>query len=316
MASSVVGHQPPPFFKRGPAPLAKLVVLLSVSLTLVVVDHRLHYLEWLRQAIAVVTTPLQMVAGMPVKSMHNAGQYFEDIDRLRAENAELKRRALEVSVLALRQEHLDEENTRLRALLDMSARQRVEGQVADVLYAARDPFSRRIVIGKGYTQGLVEGAPVVDELGVIGQVTRLYPLTAEVTLISDKDQALPVQIRRTGMRAVMFGVGNGYLELRYLAANADVKAEDVIITSGLDGVFAPGLPVARVISINRDNAGGFARILCAPASGVEAHGQVLVLSPHAAAAPPVDQPSRRETAGPATAAEAPAPPLPSAAVKR
>lgn len=279
MASPVAGHSPPPFFRRGPAPLVRLVLLVSAALTLLVVDYRLHYLELVRQALSVVATPLQIAAGMPVKGVRSAGEYFADLARLQAENAQLRREQVALGTVRLRQEQLDMENTRLRSLLDMRERVQVKAQVAEVIYAVRDPFSRRVVVDKGLTQGIEPGSPVVDDIGVIGQVTRVYPLNAEVTLISDKDQALPVQIARTGVRAVMFGAGSGMLELRYLAVDVDLREGDRIVTSGLDGVFAPGLPVARVKSVDRDGSGGFVRILCAPVAGVEAHSTVLIMTP-------------------------------------
>jgi rod shape-determining protein MreC len=279
MASPVAGHSPPPFFRRGPAPLVRLVVLVSAALTLIVVDHRLNYLELLRQGLSVVTTPLQVAAGMPVTGVRSAGEYFADLARLQAENEDLRREQVALGTIRLRQEQLDLENTRLRALLDMRERVQVNAQVAEVIYAVRDPFSRRVVVDKGLTQGIEPGSPVVDDIGVIGQVTRVYPLNAEVTLISDKDQALPVQIARTGVRAVMFGAGSGTLELRYLATDVDLREGDRIVTSGLDGVFAPGLPVARVKSVDRDGSGGFVRILCVPLAGVESHSTVLIMTP-------------------------------------
>ncbi|MFH1814238.1 MAG: rod shape-determining protein MreC [Pseudomonadota bacterium] len=279
MVSPVAGHSPPPFFRRGPAPLVRLVVLVSAALTLIVVDHRLNYLELLRQGLSVVTTPLQVAAGMPVKGVRSAGEYFADLARLQTENEDLRREQVALGTIRLRQEQLDLENTRLRALLDMRERVQVNAQVAEVIYAVRDPFSRRVVVDKGLTQGIEPGSPVVDDIGVIGQVTRVYPLNAEVTLISDKDQALPVQIARTGVRAVMFGAGSGTLELRYLATDVDLREGDRIVTSGLDGVFAPGLPVARVKSVDRDGSGGFVRILCVPLAGVESHSTVLIMAP-------------------------------------
>lgn len=279
MVSPVAGHSPPPFFRRGPAPLVRLVVLVSAALTLIVVDHRLNYLELLRQGLSVITTPLQIAAGMPVKGVQSAGEYFADLDRLQAENEDLRREQVALGTIRLRQEQLDMENTRLRALLDMRERVQVTAQVAEVVYAVRDPFSRRVVVDKGLTQGIEPGSPVVDDIGVIGQVTRVYPLNAEVTLLSDKDQALPVQIARTGVRAVMFGAGSGTLELRYLATDVDLREGDRIVTSGLDGVFAPGLPVARVKSVDRDGSGGFVRILCVPLAGVESHSTVLIMTP-------------------------------------
>lgn len=279
MVSPVAGHSPPPFFRRGPAPLVRLVLLASIALTLIIVDHRLNYLELVRQGLSVVTTPLQIMAGTPVKGVRSAGGYFADLARLQQENESLRREQVALGTIRLRQEQLDIENTRLRALLDMRSRVQVNAQVAEVIYAVRDPFSRRVVVDKGLTQGIAPGSPVVDDIGVIGQVTRVYPLNAEVTLLSDKDQALPVQIARTGVRAVMFGAGSGMLELRYLATDVDLREGDRIVTSGLDGVFAPGLPVARVKSVDRDGSGGFVRILCVPLAGIEAHSTVLIMAP-------------------------------------
>ena len=292
MASPVAGHSPPPFFRRGPAPLVRLVLLVSAALTLLVVDYRLHYLELVRQALSVVATPLQIAAGMPVKGVRSAGEYFADLARLQAENAQLRREQVALGTVRLRQEQLDMENTRLRSLLDMRERVQVKAQVAEVIYAVRDPFSRRVVVDKGLTQGIEPGSPVVDDIGVIGQVTRVYPLNAEVTLISDKDQALPVQIARTGVRAVMFGAGSGMLELPYLAVDVDLREGDRIVTSGLDGVFAPGLPVARVKSVDRDGSGGFVRILCVPVAGVEAHSTVLIMTPGKPVEPEAVAPGR------------------------
>ena len=117
----------------------------------------------------------------------------------------------------------------------------------------------------------------MDESGVIGQITRVFPMQSELTLLTDKDQAIPVMIVRSGMRAVLFGSGNGLMELRYLAANADVQAGDRVVTSGLDGVFLAGLPVATVARVERDQAQAFARIPCLPAAGVERFSHVLVL---------------------------------------
>ena len=274
---SVVGHQPPPFFKRGPAPLARLAFFLVFSLALLVLDLRFRYLETTRVVMATVLYPAQRLAYTPLELLGAAGDYFASLTGVQQENAALKRKEIEVAGAMLRQQQLDLENQRLRALLEMKGRNQVNSVVAEILYAARDPFSRRVVIDKGLQQGVGSGQAVVDEAGLIGQVTRVFPLVSEVTLISDKNQAVPVQIVRNGLRAVLFGVGDGQLELRFLAANADVRAGDMVVTSGLDGVYLPGLPVAKVLRVDRDTAYAFARILCAPVGGVEKHNLVLVL---------------------------------------
>ncbi len=286
---SVVGHQPPPFFKRGPAPLARLAFFLAISLALLVTDLRFRTLEWLRLGVATAIYPLQQAGEMPVEMIGGLGSYFTSLEALKKENADLRHRQLATANLLLRQEHLELENTRLRALLDMKARQPAEGRVAEILYAARDPFSRRVIIDKGLQQGIAAGQAVVDEAGVIGQVTRAFPLTSEVTLLTDKDQAIPVEVLRNGLRAVLAGAGAGALELRFLAANADVQVGDTLVTSGLDGIYLPGLPVAKVARVDRGTTYAFARILCEPLAGVERHGEVLVLGKRIMPVPPPDE---------------------------
>ena len=283
---SVVGHSPPPFFKRGPGPVAQLAFFISLSLVLLVADLRFHTLEQVRLAVATVLWPLQRAAHLPVEAAGDLGERLTTLSSLKAENAELRRQQLEQAHLLLRQEHLEEENKRLRVLLDMKERQPAEGRIAEILYAARDPFSRRIVIDKGGQEGVAPGQAVVDDIGVVGQVTRVFPLTSEVTLLTDKDQAIPIQVQRNGLRAVLAGAGAGTLELRFLAANADIQAGDLLVTSGLDGIYLPGLPVAKVSRIDRDNSYAFARIYCEPLAGVERHGQVLVLGARKVLPPP------------------------------
>lgn len=272
-------HQPPPFFKRGPAPLAQLSFYAMLSLALLFIDSRFQTLELLRQAVSLVTHPLQQAAHAPVEFLKSSADYFSSISRLEEENARLKRAQLANAGTILRTQQLEAENDRLRKLLDVRARQKISGRVAQIVYAARDPFSRRVIVDKGQQDKISAGQPVVDDAGVIGQVTRVFPFVSEITLITDKDQAVPVQILRTGQRSVVFGLGEGRLELRYLPANADVQSGDTLVTSGLDGIFPRGLPVARVTHIERDTSYTFARIYCVPLGGVENFGEVMVLDP-------------------------------------
>jgi rod shape-determining protein MreC len=274
---SVAGHTPPPFFKRGPAPLARLAFFIAFSLFLLVADLRFRMLEPARMLVAAVLWPLQKAVMLPVEGAGEAGTYFSDLAALQRDNAELRQRQLAQANQLLRQTHLDNENRRLRALLDMQERLDVQAQAAEILYNARDPFSRRIIIDRGLTHGLETGQAVIDDLGVVGQLTRVFPLTSEVTLLTDKNQAIPVQVARNGLRAVLAGAGSGSMELKFLPANADVQPGDTLVTSGLDGIYLTGLPVAKVTTIDRDNSFSFARIECVPLAGVERHGLVLIL---------------------------------------
>ena len=195
---SVAGHSPPPFFKRGPAPLARLIFFLALALAAMVADLRFKTLEPARVAVAALLWPLQKAVMLPVEGAGEAGSYFADLARLKKENEELRERQLAQANQLLRQTHLDNENRRLRALLDMGERLGVPAKAAEILYAARDPFSRRIIIDRGLTHDIEAGQAVIDDVGVIGQVTRVFPLTSEVTLLTDKNQAIPVQVARSG----------------------------------------------------------------------------------------------------------------------
>jgi rod shape-determining protein MreC len=280
-----IDHAPPPFFKRGPAPLALLTLYIAISVALFVVDLRMHSLDLVRQSISLVVDPVQRVAQTPGSLVDYAANYLQGIQALEAENKALKHAQLNTAPDLQRLAQMEAENDRLRKLLTVSEREKAQGQVAQILYTARDPFSRRVIVDKGQQSGIVAGQPAIDEAGVVGQVTRVFPFSAEITLITDKDQAVPVQIVRSGQRSVVFGLGNGQLELRYMPANADVQVGDVLVTSGLDSIYLAGFPVAKVINIERDSAYSFARIFCAPIAGVENFGELMVLSPRAALPP-------------------------------
>lgn len=297
--SGHIGHTPPPFFKRGPAPTARLVFFLVLAGLLMVVDVRYKTLEPARAAFAALLWPLQKAVLLPVEGAGELGDYFSDLTRLKEENETLRAQQLAQAHLLLRQNHLEQENLRLRALLGMSERVGVPAKAAEILYATRDPFVRRVVIDRGATHDIEAGQPVIDERGVIGQVTRVFPLTSEVTLLTDRNQTIPVQLARNGLRAVLAGAGQGVLELKFLPANADVEAGDVLETSGLDGIYPAGLPVARVTRIDRDNSFAFARIECLPLAGVERQGPVLVLGKRVLPPPPAEAPAspRKGTKG-------------------
>lgn len=280
-----IDHAPPPFFKQGPAPLALLTFYIAISLAIFVVDLRFRSLELLRQSIALVVDPVQRVAQTPGSLVDYAASYLQGMQALQNENNELKHAQLNTAPNLQRLAHLEVENERLRKLLAVNEREKANGQVAQILYTARDPFTRKVIIDKGQQSGIIAGQPAIDEAGVVGQVTRIFPFSAEITLITDKDQAVPVQVVRTGQRSVVFGLGNGQLELRYMPANADIQVGDVLVTSGLDGVYLPGFPVAKVINIERDSAYSFARIFCVPIAGVENFGEIMVLSPRQALPP-------------------------------
>ncbi|HHW63914.1 MAG TPA: rod shape-determining protein MreC [Rhodocyclaceae bacterium] len=286
---SLVGHQPPPIFKRGPAPLARLFVFVAICLALLVADLRFRYLEVMRNALSVVTYPLQMAASTPADVVRNASRYFGTLIDVQLENAELRRHQLGAGERLLRFEHLEQENAHLRELLQMSRRVETRSIAADILYNAPDPFARKVILDRGAQQGVEPGLAVVDARGVIGQVTRVHPIQSEVTLLTDRNQSIPVSVVRNGVRGVLYGVGRGMLEMRHVLADVDIQPGDQLVTSGLDGVFVPGLPVATVTRVDRD-ADAFARIECEPLAAIERSVQVLVVGRAAYPPPPPSEP--------------------------
>lgn len=292
-------YHPPPFFRQGPSALARLAAFATLSILLLVLDARFKLLERGRLALATVLYPLQRAAHAPGDAASHAGRYAADQRMLIDENTSLKKAQLDAAKVNLRTAHLEAENANLRRLMEMRERLPMLSVAAELLYDARDPFTRKVIIDKGMTQGVKGGMVVVDAAGVIGQVTRAYPFIAEVSLLTDKNQAIPVQVVRSGLRAVAYGgsaavafagapgatavnVPDGRearaMELRFLAANADVREGDVLVTSGIDGTYLPGLPVATVAKIEREAGYAFAKIVCTPSAGVDRFGQVLVLT--------------------------------------
>jgi rod shape-determining protein MreC len=272
-------HQPPPFFNRGPAPLVRLTFFVVLAFLLMVLDARFRYAETLRAGLALLAYPIQRVAMAPVQLVMGVADFFSSQVQLQRENDALREKQLKVAKDLVTLEALAAENAQLRRLVEARERLPRKSTLAEILYSGRDPFSRKVIIDKGSKDDIQPGLPVVDDVGVIGQVTRVYPLLSEVTLITDKDHAIPVQVVRNGLRAVAYGAGDGAtLDLRFMAANADILNGDVLVTSGIDGTYPPGIPVAKVARIERDAAYAFAKITCLPTAGTDQHNQVLVLA--------------------------------------
>jgi rod shape-determining protein MreC len=271
-------HQPPPFFKTGPSPLARLLIFSALSFVFLIADARFTYLVTLRQVAAVIIYPFQRIATAPASIAQRIGEFFVTHGSLREENSRLSQENFGNAALLLQLAALRAENAQLRELLSASSRLDIELTAAEVLYAARDPFTRKVVVDRGSQHEVRAGQAVVDNRGVVGQVTRVYPWLAEVTLVTDKGQFVPVQNLRNGLRAVLAGTGSdGSLELRFIPLNADFQNGDQLVTSGIDGIYPPGLPVAQITHVERSAAQIFARITCAPLAGVASHAQVLIV---------------------------------------
>jgi rod shape-determining protein MreC len=271
-------YSPPPLFKQGPSALARLIFFVVLAIALLISDARFNTLEIVRGVLGAGLYPLQRAALVPRDIFMGAADLAVTSAILRTENAKLKEKNLELSVKAGDASQLNAENTHLRSLLQLQARAVTQTIPVEVQYDTRDPFTQKVVIGKGSQQGIQDGAPVVNEDGVIGQITRVFPLQSEVTLLSDKDQAVPVQIVRTGLRSVIYGTPKGdTLDLRFVPISADVQTGDELVTSGLDGIYPPGLPVAKVVRVDKQADTAFARVVCLPIAPVRGARQLLVL---------------------------------------
>lgn len=292
MPLGTLDRTPPPFFRQGPSALTKLVFFAALAVFLMVADARFRLVEPLRAGLAIVLLPVQRTLQVPVEMLSGGAEYLQGLSRaLQSERRAREQMTLQAQKLASLQQ-LSQENQRLRALLGLKPALTVHSQAAEVMYEAADPFSRKIFIDRGRAQGIALGSPVIDEAGVLGQVTRVYALTAEVTLLADKDAAIPVLNVRTQQRSAAFGGGrDGGMDLRFSSANADVRAGDELQTSGVDGVYPPGLPVARVVSVERRVETGFARIVLAPSAAPDGVRHVLVLEPLSAQMPPRPAPA-------------------------
>lgn len=287
-------YGPPPLFNQGVSARARLAFFSFLAVALLVVDSRVKALETIRLGVGVVLYPIQQALLVPRDVAARVGEYFTTVANLTRENDALKRAAIEHALLVQQARSLAAENAQLRRLAGLRERLDTPAVTAQVLYESRDRFTNKIVLDRGAQDGIVAGSPVLDGVGVVGQVTRVFPLTAEVTLLTDKDQVIPVQILRNGLRGVAYGgVDAGLLELRFMPVNADIVQGDQLVTSGLDGVYPPGLPVATVARVERNVKDQFARVVLAPSAGVHNHTQLLVLIVDPSRIPPKPAPEAR-----------------------
>lgn len=274
-----MGYTPPPLFKQGPSARVRLAFFVALSVALLFLDARFAAMEVVRKVVGTALYPLQVVAGLPVEWGSAGLSYITTLDTLQSENENLIREQIQDKQKLHELDTLRLENEKLRKLMNVGSTLKVKRAIlSEVVSDARDPFSRKIIIGKGLIQGIKEGMPVIDELGLLGQVTRAFPSRAEVSLVTDKEQIIPVENLRNGIRSVAYGgLDGGLLELRFMAANTEIETGDLLVTSGLDGVYPRGIPVSRVIRVERNSRYAFASIFCEPIAGVDRDRFVLVL---------------------------------------
>ena len=281
MPLGTLDRNPPPFFKQGTSALTKLIIFSFVSMALMLADQRYNLVQPARWVLSIIIYPVQWVALRPQVAWYDLGDIFDGkqdvLDNLQAAKAQLLTQSVRTSQL----EQLELENRHLRELLELRQRMPTPSLAAEVLYEAGDPYTRKMVLDKGALNGVVQGSPVMDEQGILGQITRVHPLVSEITLVTDREHSIPVLNTRTSARGVAFGESGGapLLELRDRATNADIEVDDVLTTSGVDGVYPPGIPVAKVVKVERRADSVFARILCESLARVQGARHVMVLAP-------------------------------------
>ncbi|MFM7332265.1 MAG: rod shape-determining protein MreC [Brachymonas sp.] len=288
MPLGTLDRSPPPFFKQGQSALSKLMLFSALALFLMVADVRFKLTGPIRMAVATALYPVQWLVMRPVEMVMGGGAYFSSLQQAQLGEENAKKRLALQAQRASQVEQLNLENERLRKLLALRERTSTPAQAAEVMYDAADPFTRRVLVDKGQLQNVKLGSPVIDEGGVLGQVTRVYPLSSEVTLLIDREHTIPVLNTRTGARSVVYGdpgQHGGTLELRFMAGNADVQQGDILSTSGVDGVYPPGIPVARVEKVERRADSAFARISCQPLANTLGAKHVLLLDPYSVQIP-------------------------------
>lgn len=270
-------YSPPPLFKQGASARVRAVFFTVFAVFLLVVDSRLNTLTFARQVLGTVLYPAQMMAVIPADIARQVSHYFVTQTDLEKENSRLKRQQIINADSLQKTAQLQSENNHLRNLLGARERLPVKSVLAEIIYDARDASTKKVIVDRGIKDGVALGQPVIDDLGVVGQVTRVFPFTAEVTLLPDKNQAIPVQILRNGLRSVAYGRGkSSYLDMR-LTSNADVKVGDQLVTSGIDGIYPAGLAVANVVQVENKATTTLENILCAPVAGIDKNKQLLIL---------------------------------------
>ncbi len=265
---------------RAPSPFSRLVLLATVAVFMMVLDHRGEQLERLRAALTVMVSPLQVVAALPARAARTVADFFQSEQTLRAELERLRAQQLQLLARLQQFEALEAENERLRKMLGSAARVADRALAADVLEASPEPFARKLIVDKGSKDGVYVGQPVIDAYGVVGQVTQLAAHQARITLITDPGHAIPVLVNRTGQRAIVFGTGEAdRLRVPHLTAEVDIREGDLLVTSGLGGTFPPGYPVARVIRVVKDADEAFLDVRARPVALLSLNQRVLLIWP-------------------------------------
>lgn len=299
---------------RGPSLGVRFFFFTVLSLAVMAADRRTTYLETARDWLSTGLNPLYSVVQAPLDWWSSLTGNVTDRQSLRDENEQLRRELRDARVRLLQYEALSEENRRLRAI--RSASQGIAGRtlIAEIMQVSLDPFRDRVRINQGSEAGVFKGQPVLDAFGIVGQVARVDRYGAEVILISDPEHATPVQVNRNGVRSIAEGTGDmRKLSLSSLTVEADIKVDDLLVSSGLDDIFPQGYPVARVTKVERNPAQAFATVEAKPLAQLDRAREVMLLWFERPGAQGKSEPAGSESAAPPLPAAAkPAAPAPAA----
>ena len=274
-----------PMFTRALGPAARLAIWSALAIALIVLDARFSALGWLRAGVVAVFYPAQFTVRAPFSFASEVSGFLVRHRELQNENAALREANQRTAAQLARLNSLSAENDELRRLVALRQTTGFESVVAEILSTPRDPFSQRVLLDKGSNFGIQAGQPVVDGMGLVGQITRAYPFSSEVTLVTDRGHAVPAQIQRTGQRVLAFGGGTS-MEVRYLPTHTDIQPGDILMTSGIDRVYPAGLTVAKVTRVERPADSPYARVSCVPMAGVDKGRVLIVLKTQTAAKQP------------------------------
>ena len=267
-----------PIFKHGPSAQHRLILVLCFSALLIIVDHKTNYIESARVVLQSTLSPLQYLASFPKQLLNWSAENIVTRSQLIADNEQYKINELLFREQILQLNIIKRENDRLRALLASPLRPDTKKMVAEIVAVDSDPYTQQVVINRGEADGLYEGQAVIDSQGLVGQVLYVGKLTSRVLLITDVTHAVPVRIERNGIRLIASGIGSfDHLTHNFVPHSADVQEGDLLVTSGLGGVFPEGYPVAKVTYVDQDESRAFAAIESKPAANIDRLRYVLLL---------------------------------------
>lgn len=265
-------------FATGPSPNTRLLVVILISVVLLGIERRSIRLDNFRAALSVLVYPLQLIASFPIQATENIIQYLSLNTSLQQENSVLKQQALIHKIDLLKLKTLEKENIRLRALLEKSFTIGEQVLVAELIAVNQAPYEHRVLVDKGTNFGVHIKQPVLDANGIVGQVTRAFPFSSEVMLMTDPNHALSVEVNRNGLRTIAVGSGKfNQLKLPFLPNNTDILPGDLLITSGLDKTFPRGYPVAIVETVKQQLNKPFAEVIATPVAQLNRSREVLIV---------------------------------------